>query len=295
MQEESSATGLSHAKWDIGLIGKTVDDRGTAATDFIVNNCATTIVLKYDPDEFELDCGESRIPIDEFRNRKPDWSNKSLILEASTLGFAEILLCCAKLRDLAMPADILYVEPALYKLSGRTALLHKRDFDLSDEVPGYRGIPGFTLLLDQSAKLTAVCFLGYEERRLDRALEDFDFLRPDSCCVVFGVPAFRPGWEMNAFANNIRVIRERDLRGGVHFCGAENPLAAFQVLDLIKRGMTSVDRMLIAPIGTKPCGIGTALFAVDNPTVGILYDHPQRSEKRSEQVGNWHLYSVSFS
>ena len=207
MQEGSSATDLSHAKWDIGLIGKTVDDRGTAATDFIVSNCAMTAVLKYDADEFELECGGSRIAIEEFRKTVPDWSNKSLILEASTLGFAEILLCCAKLRDMGTRADILYVEPALYKLSGRTALLHRRDFDLSDEVPGYRGIPGFTLLLDQNARLTAVWFLGYEERRLDRALEDFNFLRPDSCSVVFGVPAFRPGWEMDAFANNIRVIR----------------------------------------------------------------------------------------
>ena len=251
MQEGLDATNLSHTRWDIGLIGKTVDDRGTAATDFVVSNCAAATVLRYDPDEFVLDYGHSRIPVDQFRGGGPDWSNKKLVLEASTLGFAEILLCCARLRDLRAEADILYVEPALYKLSGRTALLHKRDFDLSDEVPGYRGIPGFTLLLDQGAKLTAVCFLGYEERRLDRALEDFNFLRPDRCCVVFGVPAFRPGWEMDAFANNIRVIRERDLRGGVHFCGAENPLAACEVLDSIKKGMPSTDRMLIAPIGSR--------------------------------------------
>jgi hypothetical protein len=52
--------------------------------------------------------------------------------------------------------------------------------------------------------------------------------------------------------------------------------------------------MYIAPIGTKPHGIGAALFAATHEDVGILYDHPRRREGRSSKVGKWHLFNVSF-
>jgi hypothetical protein len=53
-----------------------------------------------------------------------------------------------------------------------------------------------------------VFFLGYEEHRFGVALEDFHrTLRPEDCSIVFGVPAFQPGWEMNSLTNNLRIIR----------------------------------------------------------------------------------------
>lgn len=293
MQEGSSDSELSHGRWDLGIIGKRVDDRGTAATDFIRTYCDRVASLEYHADEFTVDLDGSVCDVEEFR-ANPLFGTTPILLETTTLGFVEILLGCDSSRKLKGTVDLLYVEPVVYKLSGRTPLLHRRDFELSDEVPGYRGIPGFTLLLEQGGKVTCVFFLGYEERRLDRALEDFPFLRPDRCYVAFGVPAFRAGWEMDAFANNVRVIRERDLRGGVHFCGAENPLAVLETLNRVKQGLSQNDRLLVAPIGTKPFGIGVALFALENPGTGVLYDHPSRRQERSENVGNWHLYSVRF-
>ena len=76
---------------------------------------------------------------------------------------------------------------------------------------------------------------------------------------------------MDAFANNVRVIRERDLRGGVMFCGAENPASAIKVLEDVYKGLQPGEKLLIAPIGTKPCGVGAAMFAVTHPDTGILY------------------------
>jgi hypothetical protein len=293
MQEADDAARLNHDRWDIGVIGNTVDDRGTAATDFVNKCCDQVSVIRYNPDEFVVECDDKDVNYETFREDL-EWSGKKILIEASTLGFSEVLVSCERVSKAGGVVDIVYVEPFLYKLSGRTPLLHRRDFELSDEVPGYRGIPGHTLLLEQSARISCVFFLGYEERRLDRALEDFNFLRPDGCAVVFGVPAFQPGWEMDAFANNVRVMRERDLRGGVYFCGAESPSSAIETLTRIKQGLTKGERMIVAPIGTKPCGIGAALFSIQNPDVGILYDHPSRSSQRSEKVGNWHLYSIDF-
>ena len=76
-----------------------------------------------------------------------------------------------------------------------------------------------------------VFFLGYEETRFDRALEDYQMISPNNCIVVFGVPAFQPGWEMDSLANNIGVIRQRNIKGGVYFCGAANPASTVDLLN----------------------------------------------------------------
>lgn len=163
---------------------------------------------------------------------------------------------------------------------------------MSDIVEQFSGIPGNAILLRDDVPAKAVFLLGYEGQRLEQALEQTD-LRPSNCSVVFGVPAFRPGWEMDAYANNVRVIRERQLSRNILFAAAQNPAAAYAAIDRVYASCAPHERLVIVPIGTKPHGVGTALFACDHPDVGVLYDHPKRKQKRSEEVGTWHLYTVS--
>ena len=79
-------------------------------------------------------------------------------------------------------------------------------------------------MLDRSPH-RVVFFLGYEGERLDEAFEELE-IDPRKSIVVFGVPAFRPGWEMDSFANNVRVVADRGVQGGIRYCGAENPAAS---------------------------------------------------------------------
>jgi hypothetical protein len=301
MQEGENSTDLTSGTWDIGIIGRQIDDRGKAAVDFITKNTGRVVFIEYDSEKFTLTVDNGHINAEELDTYLQGLAGKTIILESTTLGFVEIFLCCKALNDLGFPgASFLYVEPGSYTLrvrkssTRRSLILHKRDFGLSDEVPGYRAIPGATLLLSDRFPQRSVFFLGYEERRLDRALEDNQLLKPEKCSVVFGVPAFKPGWEMDAFANNIRVINERKLSGDVYYCGAENPASAVEVLETIYGELAGRERLFISPIGTKPNGVGVALFAATHPTVGLLYDHPKRRRDRSENVSRWHLYNVDF-
>jgi hypothetical protein len=295
LQKGDSKSRLSFTRWALGIVGNTVDDRGTAATDFVKESSEQVVVVEYDPDEFTLEIDGHKQPVDRLDETLESWKNKSILFETTTLGFSEIFLLTRVLYHAGMKSlSFLYVEPAEYAHSRRTPLLHRRDFELSELVPGYRGIPGAGVMMSDLANERAVFFLGYEERRLDRALEDFQMLRPDNCAIVFGVPAFQAGWEMDAFANNIRVINERGIAGGVFFCGAENPSGAFDVLARVKDELHDGERLVVAPIGTKPNGLGAALFATVNPRVGLLYDHPKRRQKRTERTANWHLYNVEF-
>lgn len=299
MQEAETSLDLAHQGWEIGIIGNILDDRGQAAVQFLTQHTDRLINIKYDSNDFSVNIDNEHYNADNIDEFWKSLDGKTLVLEATTLGFVELFLCCQASYNLNFPElDFLYIEPKSYRLRQilpkKTRLLHKRDFELSGEVPGYKAIPGATQMLSDRVPQKCIFFLGYEERRLDRALEDYQMIQPSMCSVVFGVPAFKPGWEMDAFANNIRVIKERNIRGGVHFCGAENPASALEILEQIYSEMDTKEKLFIAPLSTKPSGIAVAIFTSTKSNVGILYDHPQRRPQRSSEVAKWHLFSVDF-
>ena len=296
MMKEGSQLGLFGSQtWQIGIVGEVLDERGRAAVESVSARCSQVITMSYDPDAFTMSLDGTTVDADGLDQHLTSLVGSSVLIEASTMGFVEIFLCCRALVDLGFASvDLVYVEPDEYANSRRSDILKRRDFELSKDVPGYRAIPKATRLLSDREAQHVVFLLGYEERRLEIALEDYQTIGPDSFSVVFGVPAYKPGWEMNSFSNNLRAIKGRNLRGGIHFCGAENPAATIDVLKQINNSLVPNTQLFVAPIGTKPHGIGVALYAATNRECAILYDHPVRSSKRTSKVGNWHLFHAEF-
>jgi hypothetical protein len=293
LQEGANQCEIAWGSWQLALHGKAVDDRGEAVLTEVAGKSTSMKALRYLPNSLEVTVGSTRISVDELSGVLERIIAGRVLLEATTMGVAEIVLCCKALRSLGHNAfDIVYVEPERYNRAERIRLLKRRDFELSREVAGYRAIPGSALLLGDRKPVRSVFFLGYEEARLRRAFEELQMVSAAKASVTVGVPAFKAGWEMDAMANNISVIREQNLRGGVHFCGAENPYAVFELLSEVYHGLEVGERLVLAPIGTKPHGIGAALFAAVRSEVGIIYDHPQRSTSRTYGIGHWHLFTI---
>ena len=295
MQEAGSSGDLQMPQADIAFVGSAIDDRGARAIEFLRGLGLTVLPLSYDEESFSISIDKETIGADDIDEALKPFIKASIVLEATTLGVAEILLCCRGLRGLgAGSLAFTYVEPQRYLAQPRRDLLHKRDFELSTAFPGFRPIPGFVINLADPRPSKGFFFLGYEDRRLDRALEDHQMIDGSRSSVVFGVPAFSPGWEMNAFSRNLRVLRDKGIRPEISFCGAENPLAAFQLIEHAYASLLDTERLFVAPLGTKPASIAVALFCSDKDDVGVLYDHPKRRPRRSEDVARWHLYQVSF-
>jgi hypothetical protein len=285
LQKGLSPAEIEWKSWGVAFCGEAIDDRGRAAAQAVQERAAKVVELRYDSENFEVSIEGSRIEVGHFPDALRPFLAGPVVLEATTLGFVEILLCCRALHGIGIQGfDLVYVEPDRYRIPRRQNLLHRRDFELSMDVPGYRAIPGHAILLGDRTQQKGVFFLGYEEERLRRAFEDLQMIRPAAAAIAFGVPAFKPGWEMDAFANNIGVVREHNIRGGVYFCGAENPEAAVDMLLSIYKGLGPGERLFIAPIGTKPHGIGAALFVSQHNDVGIIYDHPRRTRNRSNAI-----------
>ncbi|MGE1093643.1 hypothetical protein [Pseudomonas sp. 29] len=214
---------------------------------------------------------------------------KPIVLEATTLGFSELFLSIRALIDLgADRIEIIYVEPLDY-----TRRQGGDQYALSELIKGYKPIPNSIVDLNSDDLEAGVFFLGFESERLDRALEEHQMIANKNIKVVFGIPAFQPGWELNSIVPHLTRLGEQG--GGVEiaYCAANDPEAAYESLEATRDSLGDGKSMFVAPIGTKPCGIASAVFASLYPhQTGVLFDHPKKKDKRSEGSGLWHRYTV---
>jgi hypothetical protein len=293
MQGGASPDELKFARWNDAIVGDAVDLRGSAAIEFAKRNSNAIHTFRYDPNKLAIEFDGKMFSAEEPETAFADIANSSALLETTTLGFTEILLCCRALKQSHRRAvSLLYTEPQNYYRPRRTQIVHRRDFDLSEEVEEFTGVPGNTVLLLPERPAKVVIFVGFEGQRLNRFLEQTE-ISPSKCAFVFGVPAFHPGWEMDAFANNLRVLKGEKMASRVHFCGAQNPRSAYETLVRIYASCNG-EKLSVVPIGTKPHGLGSALFLCEHSDVGVDYDNPKRRQNRSDKVGAWHLFDAEF-
>ncbi|MBL0745964.1 hypothetical protein [Chryseolinea lacunae] len=294
--EHDDSPVFSRNQWDLAFVGDHLDDRGTEAAKYVNSVAKSVMKIVYSANEFEFIIDGNTVSIDDLPKHLSQYINGSILLEATTMGFVEILTVLNALKIAGSTSfSILYLEPGGYKRKSKSLVMHRREFDLSGEVLGYKAIPGFSKILSDEIDQQVVFFVGFESSRLDRAMEDYQMINPKQCVVVFGVPAFKSGWEIDSFANNIGTMNDRKISGGIHYCGANNPLSAYVALEEIKSGIQKNESMFVAPIGTKPTSIGTALFAINNPNIGVLYDHPTKDRGRTKEILSWNLYNIEIN
>lgn len=293
MQEKDVKEHLKYEKWDFGFFGLPIDDRGNEANQFIKDNCANLISLSYDSDEMTLKLDDVDCLIDELDDKFKFIENRKVLIEATTLTFAEILLTIKQAKIHNCYLTVLYLEPVSYSKKRTEFRVHKREFELSDNTPGYKPIPGFINSYLGNKTTKTIFIAGYESERINRGIEENSILT-SQCSLVFGVPAFQVGWEMNSFANNIRVMKEQRISGDVYYSSANNPGSTYDVLENIYNSLNQTEELFVAPVGPKPAGIAVALFIVENDNVSVYYDHPTKKATRTVEVKKWHLYEVNF-
>ena len=270
------------------LHGEELDERGESACRSAPQSAR--VQLSFDVDDMSLTVGTETQPSDmaaELLN-KYDWRN--VVLEATTLGFAELFCATnALLSSGATSISIIYVEPAEYTRDGKGTEL----FALSEPTRGYAAIPNAIVDLASDEVEAGVFFLGFEPERLDRALEEYQMIVSKHVKVVFGIPAYHPGWELDAIIPHLPTLEGHKLQPD--YCSANDPEAAFECLERTRETLGADKRMFVAPIGPKPCGIASAIFASVYPDqVGLLFDHPRRKKKRSSGVDLWHKFTVTI-
>lgn len=282
-------------QWDLALHGDPLDTRGREAVAYLQSRSARQVLCVQDPDNpLGLILGGTRTPSRELLNLG---RGASVLLEATTLDLVEMLhlLRAAHARQLNR-VDILYAEPGAYQ---RDAIPldapWSREYSLSDSLR-FEGVAGFATDLSVQTPKTLIAFLGYEGARLAQAVEQVGAMATWSKHAVFGIPGYAPGWEMNALANNAGTLYGmKDV--DVKFCAAASVTGALGILEAIHSRRGGVGTTVVAPLGTKPHSIATALFLIQHcqfQQATLIWDHPQRTVGRSEQVRRWHLFRIQF-
>ena len=269
------------------LHGEVLDDRGESACGSAPENAR--VKLSFDVDDMSLTVGTQKMSSDLAVELLSGYDWRKVVLEATTLGFAELFCATnALLASGATSINILYVEPGEYTREGKGAEL----FALSEPTRGYVAIPNAIVDLASDEVEAGVFFLGFEPERLDRALEEYQMIASKDVKVVFGIPAYHPGWELDAIIPHLPALEGHKLQPD--YCSANDPEAAFECLERTRDTLGADRRMFVAPIGPKPCGIASAIFASVYPEqVGLLFDHPRRKRKRSSGVDLWHRFTVT--
>ena len=271
------------------LHGDTVDRRGELAVDAWGRDC-TQVLTQYDVENMSISLGTATSDVDAVAKLLSGYDSSRVVLEATTLGFAELFVLVSGLVEAgAEQIDIVYVEPESYTRTHPGA----DQFALSETTRGYQPIPRSVVDLSSDDLEAGVFFLGFEPERLDRALEEHQMIAGKEVKVVFGIPAYRPGWELDSIIPHLPRLQQGALE--IEYCSANDPEAAFECLERTRASLGVGKRMFVAPIGPKPCGIAAAVFASVHPDqVGLLFDHPRRSPKRTDGAVMWHRYRISF-
>jgi hypothetical protein len=292
IQKGKDPSQLTLKRWDIGFCGKVLDDRGTNSKKLLNDRCDIVVNIEYAPKEFTLTIDNIVIDVDDIEKYLSKYSNSTFLLDATTLGFVEILILSKNLKSAGL--SFLYLEPKEYRKQSTESVLESRNFELSNEIIGFQAIPGHSALLTELIDHKVIFILGFESSRIEKAFEDNQMINKKNCALIFGFPAFKPGWEMDSFANHIKIISEHNLRGDIKFGAATDPLATYSIIKKISDSEQDETQLFVSPLGTKPMAIGCALFLSENPKAAVLYDHPIRKVGRSSLTEAWHLYEAEF-
>lgn len=269
------------------LHGEQLDDRGRLACGCVRESAR--VLLGYGVDDMSLTVGTETKSSDLASEMLSGFDHDKVVLEATTLGFAELFCATnALLASGATSVNIIYVEPAQYQRASPSG----DQFMLSEPTRGYAPIPNAIVDLTSDEVEAGVFFLGFEPERLDRALEEHQMIASKDVKLVFGIPAYHPGWELDAIIPHLPALVQHGLQ--LDYCAANDPEAAFECLERTRAALSEDKRMFVAPIGPKPCGIASAIFASVYPEqVGLLFDHPRRKKKRSTGTDLWHRFTVT--
>lgn len=287
-------TEISSGKFDLGFFGDEIDDRGQSACAYTMTAAATSFHCRWDKTDLVFCVNK----IDDFKPYElADYFRKlnasSVLIETTTLGFVEILYIVSALNDCSSVScvNFLYIEPEQYNEIDSVESPLPHNFSLSKSLGQLIPLPGFTKnFVRKNYSTHLVAFLGFEAARLGRVLEDDEGAAISKFSVGIGIPAFVPGWENHTMDCNVEYL-DHPRRQDITFFSANNPQTAFESIAEISRSLDDNERILIAPFGTKPAGIGAIIYAVTNPEMcGIIYDHPLRQKDRSKGVGRCHMF-----
>ncbi len=272
--------------------GAPIDERGEAALHILKQFNSTIHYLKYNESEFNFTLDTTPYTIIDFYTLINNYDKEHIIIEATTLSFAEVLyiLSAALKNEIINNIQILYIEPKEYKFKNSSITTHD-EFELSEKFQQFPPLPGFTINAENK-NVELIAFLGFEKNRLGQIFT-LDETTYTKFTPIIPLPGFLPGWENRTINNHLKFFTPKYFFTELKYVSANNPYQSYKLLDKLSQ---TKDNFRVAPIGTKPNAIGCAVFLVnkeeEDTNYGALFDFPVKIQKRSNGIGKSHIYNL---
>ena len=277
-------------EFSVAFVGKPTDERGEFVLGILAKHIDSIITTRYSYDEQMIEVNSDTIHPYDIESIR-DFSNENVLIEATTLGTAEIIILTRALRQCGCnKISYIYIEPEKYQRMRGEDVISRRDFEITGVRNSYTPAPGMNYMLEPG-KNNVTIIAGFEGERMSQAFEEHD-ITPEKSSVVFGVPAFNVGWEMVSFANHVNILIENDIKTRHSYCAANNPSLTHKRLEKRYKHKKDTERMFVIPLGTKPQTIGVAGFLSEHYDVGMIYDYPSYSAKSSEGISKCHYFRL---
>lgn len=221
-----------------------------------------------------------------------DIPNSSVCIDITCLSQPILFLLIKILLSEIKPKRLFasYTEPKRY-LKVNRVLTDDEEFDLYDEIIGCNySVPGFAKINRNDNEMLVAPF-GFERQRL---LSIYENVEPRGGLIpILGFPSFVPGWDLTALYMNYKVLSDAEAEQKVRYCEASSPFGIFNLLKDIYDTYGQDYRILLAPLGTRPHALGSAIFATKYRDCHLIYDFPVEKNFRSESVLKSNIYHLS--
>lgn len=244
-----------------------------------------------DKDRINVQLGTSdtyEISLRDSRGIKQLLSHEKVLLDISGLPYYVWAPLLRVAYNEKVNTRVLYAEPEEYSLHKNPASASL--FDLSVKFEGLAPLPGFAQLYGpmDERKCLFVAMLGFEGNRPEKLYYQLD--PPPKIIPVVGVPGFQIEYPTYTVTCNRSLLDSYGAHADIRFARASCPFESYEVLRQVRRDYPD-HYIYVAPVGTKPHGLGAVLYSIVNEQDSeIMFDYPVKKEGRTKGVGMIHIY-----
>ncbi|WP_018623465.1 hypothetical protein [Kangiella aquimarina] len=215
--------------------------------------------------------------------------NRSALIDITSMRHNVWAPIIRTVKNFGIDCRVLYVEPGKY--AKHPSPSSETVFDLTTSFESMVPLPTFSVLdgPKEGQEALFVTMLGFEGSRPTRLLMEIE-PAPEVIPIV-GVPGFKvqyPTYTVTCNKSMLKKISANKLRAARASC----PFEVYEILVRLRESYPN-HYIYIAPVGTKPHGLGAVLFMIDYPeSAELLYDNPLGKSGRTEGKALYHLYKI---
>lgn len=215
--------------------------------------------------------------------KKCEIIEKNILLDMSGLEHVLIMFLTKILITMVKPKTFLasYIRPEKYIYDDDSI-----GFMLSEQVSAVKSVPGF--IRRESADEVLCAFLGFEGIRVKSVLDLLNNIKRFIPVVAF--PSGTSQWFNVTMWNCMDIIQSGNYEYDTRKCYSES---IYDAIELLMNNISQDEHVVLAPLGTRPHSMASAIFACQHKHARIIYDYVIERQRRTSGIAHIQIYNIT--